>query len=55
MYLMHKDDKIAKIELFKEQPMYVTEVYEPDKMPIGLRGDIDLADSNDVDIITPEY
>ncbi len=46
MYLMHKNDIVAKIETYNEKPCSVIEIYIPDKMPIGLKGDIDLADRN---------
>ncbi len=43
---MHKNDIVAKFELFHEKPCQMIEIYKPEMMPIGLKGDVDMADRN---------
>ena len=46
MYLMHKNDIVARFECYNYKPATVTEIFMEDKMPIGLRGDTDFATRN---------
>lgn len=46
MYLMHKDDMIAKLNIMNGKPYEVEEIYKADEMPFGTIGDIDFATQN---------
>lgn len=46
MYLMHKNDIVAKMILYKNTPIGISDIYKPELMPVGMRGDIDFADKN---------
>lgn len=46
MYLMHKDNMIAKLNIMNGKPYEVEEIYKADEMPFGTIGDIDFATQN---------
>lgn len=46
MYLKHKNQTVAKLTMYQNQPIGIEEIFTPERMPVGLRGNIDFADRN---------
>lgn len=46
MYLMHKNEIVAKVSFFDHRPMFVEEIYNKEELPVGLIGDETFASNN---------